>query len=126
MATAATNRPRVNKSFLQGHIGLEVQLVGRVIEGSTPQRTLLETSDHGQATINDLPPESPPLTTGACVEIIGRVNEDQSLQAYRVIILSDGFGAFFICVFSWLLTPLDLDTYEAMLQATWKHPDMFV
>ncbi|KAM0745826.1 replication factor A protein 3 [Meredithblackwellia eburnea MCA 4105] len=99
--------PRVNSTLLNDYIGQTVRLIGKLERMGDDNSATVIASDKGEVTINLGPNHN---LTDTFVEIIGRVNQDSSIQEHTSVNFGD---------------KLDLDLVEEALQLTHRFPQLF-
>ncbi|KAK6536485.1 hypothetical protein TWF281_000717 [Arthrobotrys megalospora] len=98
--------PRVNASYLSNFTGQTVRIAGKVIQVQGGSATI-----DAQGTVAiQLDADTNVKTVGNVVEVIGKVNNDQSIKEF----VSSDFGA-----------DVDLNAIEAVVQATHTYRELF-
>jgi hypothetical protein len=117
--------PRINGELLPQYIGIIVRLVGRIATVDYNSGiALIVASDNVQIKVK-MHPESIERQgySAKIVEVIGKVNPDQSLSEFAVIPFTDTFGKINHCVVNLLS---DLANYEAMLRLMQVYKPLFL
>jgi len=107
MASSSTSIPRVNHAMLKSLVGQTVRVVGRVIE-TNDGIVVLQAADNGNVTIQS---NYGGAYTTQFAEVVGRVNDDLSLQEMQSVNFGNDF---------------DMSIYAKMLELTnGKYRDLF-
>jgi len=98
--------PRVNSALLKQNAGVIVRITGKILQHQGSQ-VILEASDHGQVNVH-LSGDS--QLSSQFVEVIGRVNQDGSIQEFSSIDLSADF---------------DLNAYNKFVELAQQFPELY-
>lgn len=83
--------PRVNKALIGNYIGKNVRVVGQVQSKPMNGKAILLASDKGTVTVNTQP-QSQDTWTDKFMEVIGKVNDDLSVDELFSTNFGNNFG----------------------------------